>query len=81
MVLDAEGLPRILVYAEFDIVPIFDHTPQVTDAYRIQVFVVVTVEEVEGASFVGLTLVWLYSYDDDSGTDICIWDIRPICTG
>src|SRR5215216_5973809 len=43
--LEAGDLPRIPVYAEFDIVAIFDQAPQVAHAYRIQVFVVVAVEE------------------------------------
>src|SRR5215217_3030739 len=44
-ILDVNDLPRILVYAEFNIVAIFDQAPQVADAYRIQLFVVVAVEE------------------------------------
>ncbi len=43
---DAGDFPRILVYAEFDIVTIFDQALQVADAYRIQVFFIVVVEEV-----------------------------------
>jgi len=29
------------VYAEFDIIPIFDQAPKVADAYHIQVFIIV----------------------------------------
>jgi hypothetical protein len=43
--LDVNDLPRILVYAELDIVAIFDQAPQVAHTYRIQPFVIVAVVE------------------------------------